>query len=67
MTGLLKHRIQTLVLKEFAAFPSQTQDSKDMIKEWRREQRCRLVRSDLRPDGLGAGGTPDPVRVGDAG
>jgi hypothetical protein len=43
MTGLLKHRIQTLVLKEYATYPSQMKDSKDMIKEWRREQRCKLV------------------------
>lgn len=40
---LLAHRINTLLLNANAAFPSQVKDAKDMVKEWRNAQRCRLV------------------------
>jgi hypothetical protein len=57
---LIKHRIQTLMLNEFASFPSQVKDAKDMIKEWRRDQRCRLVvYADPRASGVSADSVPD--------
>ncbi len=40
---LIKHRIQTLMLNEFASFPSQARDAKQMIKDWRHSQRMHLV------------------------
>lgn len=43
MSGLLSHRINTLLLDANRAFPSQVRDSKEMLKEWRRGQRCRIV------------------------
>ena len=39
---LIKHRIQTLMLNEFASFPSQAQDARQMIKDWRHECRPRF-------------------------
>lgn len=43
MTTLLAHRINTLLLNPHASFPSERHDSAELIKEWRREQRCKLV------------------------
>lgn len=52
---LLPHRINTLLLNANAAFPSQAKDAKHLIKEWRYEQRCKLVRSDDSPSGAASG------------
>jgi hypothetical protein len=48
MSGLLSHRINQLLLNANASFPSQARDAKEMINEWRHEQRpkFRVVRSD---------------------
>lgn len=40
---LLSHRVETLHLRVDAPFPSEAQSARDMIKEWRRECRLRLV------------------------
>lgn len=44
---LIKHRIQTLILREFAPFPSEVRDHHDIIRKWRMSQRLRLLE---RPD-----------------
>ena len=52
---LIKHRIQTLVLREFAPFPSQVSSAKEMVKEWQYDKRkLRLVRSERDSDRWGA-------------
>jgi hypothetical protein len=58
---LIKHRIQTLQLREFASFPSQVASAKDMIKEWQRAQQPRfnLVRSGNRTADISADSLPD--------
>lgn len=38
---LIRHRIETLRLREDAPFPSECEDAQQMIREWRHE---RLVR-----------------------
>jgi len=40
--GLLSHRINTLLLNANASFPSQSQDAKQLVKDWRHEQRTKL-------------------------
>jgi hypothetical protein len=58
---LIKHRIQTLTLREFASFPSQVASAKDMIKEWRRESRpkFRLVSSGRSAADISSDSLPD--------
>lgn len=54
-SGLLSHRINQLLLNANASFPSQSKDAKEMINDWRRTQRCRLVvPSDSRSSGVSA-------------
>lgn len=44
--SLLKHHVGNLRLKQDAAFPRESQDTKDMIKSWQRLQRMHLVRGE---------------------
>ena len=51
---LLAHRINTLLLNANAPFPSEVKDGHDMVLQWRRASRLRLVpdnRSDADSDG----------------
>jgi hypothetical protein len=63
---LIKHRIQTLMLREFASFPSQVASAKDMIKEWQRECRpkFRIVRNDPGAADISADSLPDDTDDG---
>lgn len=54
MTDLLEHRVKTLRLREDAPFPSECEDAQQLIREWRHEQRVRLVRSFGSPCDRGA-------------
>jgi hypothetical protein len=45
MTGLLRHHIQTLRLRQEAPWPAGLQDIKAMVQQWRRQQRLRLLES----------------------
>lgn len=58
-TSLLSHRINTLLLNANASFPSQAQDSRQLIKDWRHECRTklRLVRPERDADDRGSAGT----------
>lgn len=40
---LIRHHVETLHLRPQASFPSQAQDAMQLIKDWRYEQRCKLV------------------------
>ena len=69
MTSLLSHRIQTLLLNLNAAYPSQAQDAKQMIKDWRHEQRPRFSvvpsgrsAADLSADSVSDGGDDGQTR-----
>lgn len=51
---LISHRINTLLLNANAPFPSEVKDGHDMVLQWRRSSRLRLVpdnRSDADSDG----------------
>ena len=43
MTDLLRHRIETLRLRQTAPWPSAVAGIRDMINRWRAEQRLRLA------------------------
>jgi len=43
---LLSERIKQLRLRPDAPYPSELADGKQLIREWRHEQRLHLVRSD---------------------
>jgi hypothetical protein len=45
--NLIKHRIQTLILREYAPFQSEVRDHHDIIRKWRMSQRLHLLQ---RPD-----------------
>ena len=44
--SLLSHRINTLLLNANAPFPSEINDGHQIVRQWRMEQRLRLVRPD---------------------
>jgi hypothetical protein len=46
MTALLRHRIQTLRLREDAPFPSEGEDAQQMIREWRHANLIRRLDKD---------------------
>ena len=41
--SLLQHYVEMLGLNRYKAWPSKVQDTKDAIKQWRSEQRMKLV------------------------
>lgn len=41
---LLSHRINTLLLRANAPFPSEVNDAHEFVRKWRVEQRLKLVR-----------------------
>ena len=43
MTRLLSDRIKDLHLKPDAPYPSETKDGRDMVLQWRRTQRLKIV------------------------
>lgn len=43
LRGLLEFHIKNLHLKPNAPYPREQLDMRQMIKEWRAEQRCKLV------------------------
>ncbi len=55
--NLLSHRINTLLLNANAPFPSEIRDSHQLVKEWRCEQRLRLVRPECDAYDRGSIGT----------
>ena len=44
--NLLSHRINTLLLNANAPFPSEVNDGHAIVRQWRLEQRLKLVRPD---------------------
>ena len=62
--SLLSHRINTLLLNANAPFPSEIRDSHQLVKEWRCEQRLRLVRPERDADDRGSTGTRPLAVVG---
>jgi hypothetical protein len=48
MTTLLAHRINTLLLNPQAPFPSEVRDGHELVLQWRRASRLRLVPVDNR-------------------
>lgn len=61
MSELLSHRINTLLLNANRSFPSQAQDARQMIKDWRHESRpkYRVVSTDSGAAGVSADSVPD--------
>lgn len=65
--SLLSHRINTLLLNAKAPFPSEVNDGHSAVRNWRLEQRLKLVRPDhdLR-DRDSDDSDPDPHMGGEA-
>ena len=49
-TRLLSDRIKDLHLKPDAPYPSETRDAHDLVLQWRRSQRMRIVKQDREDD-----------------
>lgn len=43
---LIKHHIRNIKLRADAPFPSEIRDAQQLVRRWRYEQRCKLVRGD---------------------